>query len=232
MAWLGVVASAQIAAMCLRCLSAITRVPTRRRSQPENDFADPLPHHGSREGPLTRPVWDNPGVDGLVVLQPARESDLPVLERLTGDPEAAGEFSWFGWQASPWPRRWEENRLLGEDLGTLMVVHGDERAGFVQWHRRQLPRTGYCWNVGIALLPAARGRAYGSCAQRLLARYLFAHTLAHRLEAVTEVDNIAEQRALQKAGFTREGITRGAGWRDGAWRDGVTYGFLRTDPAP
>ena len=47
----------------------------------------------------------------------------------------------------------------------------------------------------------------------MLARYLFAHTTAHRLEAGTEVGNVAEQRALEKAGFSREGVTRGIGWR-------------------
>jgi RimJ/RimL family protein N-acetyltransferase len=171
-------------------------------------------------------------VDDLVVLRPARESDLPLLDRLFGDPEATGEFGWYGWMASPWRRRWEENRLLGEDLSTLMVVHGDQRVGFVQWHRRPTSRTSCCWQLGIALLPEARGRGYGTCAHRLLARYLFAHTQAHRLEASTEVGNIAEQRALEKAGFTREGIMRGCGWRDGAWRDGVTYSLLRTDPMP
>ena len=171
-------------------------------------------------------------MDDLVILQPARESDLPLLDRLTADPEATGEFAWYGWQASPWQRRWDENRLLGDDLGMLMVVHGDERVGFVQWQRRPGSRTSYYWNVGIALAPEARGRGYGTCAHRLVARYLFAHTQAHRLEASTEVGNIAEQRALEKAGFTREGIMRGCGWRDGAWRDGVTYSLLRTDPAP
>jgi len=178
------------------------------------------------------PVWDNPAVDDLVSLQPARESDLPLLDRLLGDPEAAGEFGWYGWQASPWRRRWDENKLLGEDLSTLMVVNGDQRVGFVQWHRRPTSRTSYCWNLGIALLPGVRGRGYGTRAHRLVARYLFAHTQAHRLEASTEVGNIAEQRALEKAGFTREGIIRGCGWRDGAWRDGVTYSLLRTDPVP
>ena len=52
----------------------------------------------------------------------------------------------------------------------------------------------------------------------------------HRIQADTEVANIPEQRALEKAGFTREGVLRGIGWRDGAWRDGVTYSILRTDP--
>jgi RimJ/RimL family protein N-acetyltransferase len=52
----------------------------------------------------------------------------------------------------------------------------------------------------------------------------------HRIWAGTEADNIAEQRALEKAGFIREGVIRGAGWRDGTWRDGVIYSLLRTDP--
>lgn len=64
----------------------------------------------------------------------------------------------------------------------------------------------------------------------MLARYLFAHTTAHRIWAGTEVNNIAEQKALDKAGFTREGIMRGTRWRDGAWRDDVIYSLLRTDP--
>ena len=76
----------------------------------------------------------------------------------------------------------------------------------------------------------ARGHGYGTEAHRLLVRYLFAHTTVHRIEADTEVDNVAEQHALEKAGFSREGVMRGIAWRDGAWRDGVTYSVLRTDP--
>src|SRR5262249_61474682 len=87
-----------------------------------------------------------------------------------------------------------------------------------------------CLEIGIVLLPQVRGFGYGTQAQRLLARYLFAHTTVHRIWAGTEVDNIAEQRALEKAGFTREGITRATGWRDGAWRDGGIYSLLLTDP--
>ena len=51
----------------------------------------------------------------------------------------------------------------------------------------------------------------------------------HRIEGITEAENLAEQRVLEKAGFTREGVMRGVFWRDGAWRDGVLYSLLRTD---
>ena len=172
-----------------------------------------------------------PFMSDQVRLRPVSEDDLTILEKLTQEQEATGEFAWFGWfDALRWRRTWAESRLLGADGGALMVVRGDDRLGFVTWQRRPATVAAFFWVIGIAMLPEARGRGYGTEAHRLLARYLFAHTTAHRIEAATEVDNIAEQRALEKAGFTREGISRGIGWRRGGWRDGVTYSLLRTDP--
>lgn len=163
-------------------------------------------------------------------LRPPREDDLTIMERLTQDPEVAGEFAWFGWHDPlRWRRGWVENRLLGDDGGVLMVVRGARPAGFVIYRRHQVTVAGYYWEIGIAMLPEARGHGDGTEAQRLLVRYLFAHTTAHRIEASTDTGNLAERRALEKAGFTAEGISRGIGWRDGEWRDGVTYSMLRTD---
>jgi RimJ/RimL family protein N-acetyltransferase len=70
----------------------------------------------------------------------------------------------------------------------------------------------------------------GAAAQRLLADQLLSQSGANRVEADTDVGNIAEQRALERAGFTREGVVRGAQWRRGAWHDRVLYGRLRSDP--
>ena len=165
-----------------------------------------------------------------VMLRPVREDDLPMLEELTQDPERTGEFEWFGWRdLQRWQRGWDENGLIGDDGGTLIVVSGTEPLGFVNWRRQELATAGFCWEIGIILRPEVRGKGTGTEAQRLLAGYLFAHTTAHRVWAGTEVDNIAEQRALEKAGFTREGVSRAIGWRDGAWRDGAIYSILRTD---
>jgi RimJ/RimL family protein N-acetyltransferase len=52
----------------------------------------------------------------------------------------------------------------------------------------------------------------------------------NRVEAATDLDNIAEQRSLEKAGFRREGVLRGSQWRAGAYHDLVYYALLRTDP--
>lgn len=82
------------------------------------------------------------------------------------------------------------------------------------------------------IVPEFRGKGYGTAAQRLLTSYLFATTAANRVEAGTDVKNLAEQRALEKAGFIREAIRRGSLFRDGKWRDMAIYGRLRNDPAP
>ena len=77
------------------------------------------------------------------------------------------------------------------------------------------------WNIGIELCPrpGPRPRNRG---QALLAAYLFENTDVNRIEAQTDIENIAEQRSLEKAGFVREGTARGTQFRAGAYHDLVT----------
>lgn len=127
----------------------------------------------------------------------------------------------------------EELLETGFRASRLLVVllDGDEPIGFVSWHRtRHGPNAGSrAWNIGINLVPGARGHGFGVEAQRLLAEHLFDTTSVDRVEASTDVDNLAEQRALEKAGFTREGVLRGAQHRAGARHDIYLYSLLRSD---
>jgi RimJ/RimL family protein N-acetyltransferase len=170
-------------------------------------------------------------MDTDLVLRPVAEEDLLFLERLTQDPDAAGDHAWSGWRdLRRFRQGWAEDRLVGDDGGVLLIARGDERVGFVSWFQVDFAPS-YYWSIGIGLLPGARGKGYGTQAHLLLTRYLFAHTTVHRIEGVTEAENLAEQRVMEKAGFTREGVMRGVFWRDGAYRDGALYSLLRTDAA-
>jgi RimJ/RimL family protein N-acetyltransferase len=170
-------------------------------------------------------------MDTDLALRPVAEEDLPFLERLTQDPATAGEYAWAGWRdLRRFRREWAEDRLVGDDGGVLLIARGDERIGFVSWFQVDFAPS-YYWSIGIGLLPEARGKGYGTQAHLLLTRYLFAHTTVHRIEGVTEAENLAEQRVMEKAGFTREGVMRGVFWRDGGYRDGAVYSLMRTDPA-
>jgi ribosomal-protein-alanine N-acetyltransferase len=169
-----------------------------------------------------------------VNLRPVRAGDLDLLERFATQPSALGEFEWFGF-ADPGARRrrWEENGLLGAESSMLAVALPDDTfAGIVTWRAVSGAGTpaGACVEIGIALLPEFRGSGRGTAAQRQLVAYLFAHTIVHRIQATTEVDNAAERGCLEGVGFQLEGVMRGAVFRDGRWRDLVLYSCLREDP--
>jgi RimJ/RimL family protein N-acetyltransferase len=166
----------------------------------------------------------------MTELRPLRVEDLDVIVSWKTDPNYGGEFQWIGYGST---KRFREavanDEVLNDDGGALAVVDGEVLCGDISWHKSE---TGpwahnWCFNIGIVLRPEERGKGHGSRAQRLLADYLFTHTTVHRVEASTDVDNVAEQRSLEKAGFSREGVLRGWQWRQGAWRDMVVYSKLR-----
>ena len=168
----------------------------------------------------------------MTELRPIRVEDLDVLVRWKTDADYGSEFQWLGYAST---RRFRErvanDDVIGDEGGALAVVDGDELLGDMSWHKQQTNALteSFCWNFGIVLRPEARGKGHGSRAQRLLADYLFLHTTVNRVEASTDIDNVAERRSLEKAGFTREGVLRGWQWRQGVWRDMVMFSRLRGD---
>ena len=144
-----------------------------------------------------------------VRLGPIGEEHLERLLRLRWDPEATGEFQWFGFRmddAAGLRRRWHQDGLIGAESSFLAVLLDDRTcAGWVSW--RPVGAFGN-WEIGAALFPEHRGRGVGTEAQALLVEYLFDTTPAERVQAATETGNLAEQRSLEKAGFVREGVLR------------------------
>lgn len=188
-------------------------VGTRRYAWPVTD---------TRTGPRVR-------------LRDVTVADADLFDELRRREKSDGGFNDFGIEPEPVDRRQLANGpLSSEHRGVLLVERvGDGRViGTVAWHlARYGPSPGSnAWNVGIDLVPEARGRGFGTEAQRLLAEYLFETTSVNRVEASTDVDNVAEQRSLEKAGFTREGVNRGAQFRADAYHDLVLYSKLRSDP--
>jgi RimJ/RimL family protein N-acetyltransferase len=161
-------------------------------------------------------------------------ADADMLDGWSADPALGGEFNDFGLSPRPIDREaLKRGPLRNERNGQLIVerVADGEPIGTVGWHK-----VGYgpnpesdAWNVGIELLPDARGQGFGGEAQAQLAGLLFAETAANRVEAQTDIENVAEQRSLEKAGFRREGVARGSQFRAGSFHDLVTFARLRDD---
>ncbi len=121
-----------------------------------------------------------------------------------------------------------------ERRGLLIVelVEDGRPIGTVSWHSERYgpnPESS-ALNFGIELLPEERGHGYGTEAQALLVDLLFEITPTYRVEASTDIENIAEQRSLEKAGLHRDGVFRKVQFRAGAYHDLVVYSRLRDDP--
>lgn len=150
-----------------------------------------------------------------VSLRAMRPADLPLV--LSGGTEFSHGPDRVETQVSP-------SSL--DEPGRLLVVDEQDRVlGVVSWIWNQWGPTAAsrCVMIGIWLSPDARGRGAGAAAQQALVDLIFRHTATHRVEAHTEVENVAEHRALNRIGFTREGIVRGA------HRDGYLYSLLRPE---
>jgi RimJ/RimL family protein N-acetyltransferase len=169
----------------------------------------------------------------LIGLRPVERADLPLLDTWTNDVAINGSYNTFGLE----PRNGLEpgfnaHGLLSEQQAMLLIVTFDaDVVGVMSYHQvRYGPNSGSrAYNIGLHITPDQRGKGYGSDAQRLLADYLLQTYPIGRVEAATDRTNLPEQRALEKAGFTREGVLRKAQWRAGDWHDLVVYSRVRGD---
>ena len=160
-----------------------------------------------------------------VILRDPTRDDQAFLDHL-GTPEVGGD--WDSFDDPP------QDLLRAIDFGgaTQIVVLDDEtRVGSVSWIRVPYgPNVkSLAWSIGITIHPDFRGRHFAAAAQRLLAERLLRGSPSNRVQADTDPANVAEQRALARAGFVREGVARGAQWRRGRWCDRVVFSLVRED---
>jgi RimJ/RimL family protein N-acetyltransferase len=168
-----------------------------------------------------------------VRLRPITLADCDVAEANLETPEDE-TYSFYGFTDPQRLRRAVESgevyQKWGDLTGRLGVEADGEYIGLVSWHPVHYgPIPAPALNFGISLIPAGRGKGHGTEAQRLLVAYLFTNTTVNRVEASTDVENLAEQRSLEKAGLLHEGICRGCHFRAGEYRDMVMYSILRPD---
>ena len=157
-------------------------------------------------------------------------ADAPVLFALAGDP---GVRRWFTWryESEEDARAWIAGRAAARDAGS-----------WLEWvvEHRELGVTG----ITSLLEPSLRDRravtgtwlgrpfwglGVNTESKALLARLAFQGCGMERLGAYASTENARSQRALAKAGFTREGTLRAFHRHGDHVHDVHVYGLLRED---
>ncbi len=172
-------------------------------------------------------------MDEKLSLRAFTAADVEFLDRWATDPEAMGEFEWIGFRdAARKRRRFEKDGYISNEHASIAVSLPDGTCVGVAsyWPKHHGGPEGGCLEIGIGFLPEHRGQGFGKAAGRQLIDYLFGYTTAHRIEALTDEENVASQIVMERAGLQREGLLRGAYFHRGAWRNLVVYAIVRGDP--
>ena len=163
---------------------------------------------------------------GLLLRVPRLE-DVDGLLPAFGDPELrdAGNLPAFDREQlvanlDELPKLAESGRLLAlVVLGSTRVVIGAGMLHHLDTERRIV-------EMGYFVLPEARGQGFGTRIARTLAEHAFSLGI-ERAAAYVNVGNIASERVLERAGFTREGVVRSMPKPDGQRVDKTLFSLLR-----
>jgi RimJ/RimL family protein N-acetyltransferase len=154
------------------------------------------------------PLPDPPLTDGVIMLRPFADSDVPELVEALGDPEVSRwtrmafpyteehGFDWVKVSAELW-RTGKGTHLAVTDAPTdrLLGAIGMDVAGSVG-------------TFGYWIRADARGRGRASAALRLLCRWAVDELGLERMQLLTIPGNTASERVAEKVGFQREGLLR------------------------
>lgn len=149
---------------------------------------------------------DPPLSDGVIVLRPLDENDLPAIERAASDAEIRKWFDLHTRRPADYLAAKREAWAAGTSasfaicdatrretcLGHVFVERDDDGRG----------------SVGYWLLEEARGKGRATRAVRLMAAWALPAMGLGRLQLHTDLENVASQRVAERAGFTREGVLR------------------------
>lgn len=172
---------------------------------------------------------------GKVGLRARHDEDIPILRTELYDDVANASRA----EGGPWrpmtpgakdPRLVVDDTDEGRVLFSVVELAGDTLVGTaalwgIDTHNRGA-------HIGLGLLPAARGKGYGTDAVAALCHYGFVVRGLHRLQIETLADNTPMLRSAERNGFVREGVLRSAAWVMGEFLDEVLLGQLARDWKP
>jgi RimJ/RimL family protein N-acetyltransferase len=163
--------------------------------------------------------------DGDLVLRPWAEDDVPWLVAACNDPEIT---RWIPVIPSPYTEADALAFVRGETAGapehSFAITAHETVVGAIGMG---VNSQGYRGRIGYWIAAPERGQGHCTRALRSLSRWALDDLGVHRLELITDPDNVGSQRVAQKVGFQREGVMRSHLLHpDGRLRDSVLFSLL------
>jgi len=161
-----------------------------------------------------------------VNLRVMEKEDLPLIAEWFSSPEVFGEYNTLRQMSRTETEKMLESPL---ELKPFIIEKKDgSKIGFVS-HFYVLHPAARHLEIGYILLPSERGKGYCTEAVNIMVDYLFLSKESRRIQAQTDLRNVASQKVLEKVGFRKEGTLRKNFFVRGEWRDACLYSILREE---
>jgi RimJ/RimL family protein N-acetyltransferase len=166
----------------------------------------------------------------LVNLRTVEKEDIPLLAEWLSNPEFLGEYQGVQQLTKSEFEKMFETDDKHEMRDFFIEKKNGTKIGIITHFYLLLPvGLGRLLEIGYFLLPNERRKGYCSEAVNIMLDYLFLSKDVVRIQASTDVRNLASQKVLEKAGFKKEGRLRKTGFIRGEWADDYLYSILREE---
>ncbi|KAM0839965.1 hypothetical protein ACQ4PT_059967 [Festuca glaucescens] len=177
-------------------------------------------------GQGAQPPAKKPAVE--VTLRRFTLADVDAMMAWASDPQAAAPCRWEPYTSTEPLLAYLRDAVLPHPWFRAICLAGDDRpVGAISVSPTE---DGCRAELGYVLARAHWGKGVATAAVRLAVAQVFGEVEGLlRVEALVDVPNVASQRVLEKAGFTREAVLRRYCVLKGRVRDMVIHSFISTD---
>lgn len=158
-----------------------------------------------------------------ITIRTIEDEDLEIIHKWNSQ-MVRGDFQEFRFQSlNELKKEYNENGLCSNEFQILMLKDKGSKIGLVylNFYRDGIVK------IGLVLNPESCNKGIGTIILKIMTKYLFNNYQVVRIEADTDVENIAAQKILKKVGFLKEGTLRKYRFHHGKYHDSYIYGLVR-----
>jgi RimJ/RimL family protein N-acetyltransferase len=157
---------------------------------------------------------------GNVNLRIAEKEDWSLLSEWVNDPEVFGLHNPLMQLSKAELEGWFDT-LSTEGKLFLIEKKDGSKIGEI-YHMKDM-------EIGFGIVPSEGGKGYCTEAVKIIVDYMFLSKNIIRIYALPNVNNLASNKVLEKAGFKKDGIIRKSAFIRGEWTDRYLYSILRDE---
>ena len=160
---------------------------------------------------------------GDITIRAIEDEDLEVIYRWNSE-KFRGGFQEFQFESlNELKKEYNKSGFCSNEFQILLIKEKDNKIGliYLNFYREGIVK------IGLVLQPESCGKGRGATALKIMIEYLFNNYHLVRIEADTDIENMAAQKILEKVGFLKEGTLRKYRFHHGKYHDSYIYSLIK-----